>query len=101
MFRLVVLAFTFILFFCMAQQTPTVITMDSVMTVQEMRSTGVGELTPSQRAALDHWLTEYTLKVFRAAQAAQTGIASTVTVTSQTYIGTGCGFRGMSISVPN
>jgi len=55
MFRVTVLILASLLF-CPAQQPPAV-TMDSVMTVQEMRLTGVGSLTTSQRAELDKWLT--------------------------------------------
>jgi len=52
---------------CPAQQSP-IVTMDSVMTVQEMRETGVGALNSARRAVLDKWLTEYTLKIIQIAQ---------------------------------
>jgi hypothetical protein len=42
--------------------------MDKVMTGEELRTTGVGGLTQGQRAALDRWLSEYTVKVLQVAQ---------------------------------
>jgi hypothetical protein len=54
--------------FSVVAQTPPVITMDTVMTGDELRTSGVGSLTPAQRAALDRWLSAYTLKVLQFAQ---------------------------------
>ena len=87
MFRLTFLILASLLF-CPAQQPPLV-TMDSVMTVQEMRLTGVGTLTTSQRTELDKWLTEYTLRILQTAQA-RTPTAATSS-SSQTYAGTAGG----------
>jgi hypothetical protein len=41
-------------------QTAPVITMDQMMTGEELRITGVGGLAPAQTAALDRWLSAYT-----------------------------------------
>ena len=49
-------------------QTSPGITIDRVMTESQIQSTGIRSLTPSQRAALDHWLFEYTVRVIQAAQ---------------------------------
>lgn len=51
----------------LAQSDP-VITMAKVMTGEQLRSTGVFGLTPIQRAALDRWLSEYTVRVIGLAQ---------------------------------
>lgn len=53
--------------FAFAQSAP-VITMDEVMTGEELKATGINGLLPSQRAALDRWLSEYTVKVIQLAQ---------------------------------
>ena len=87
MFRLTVLILASLVL-CPAQRPP-IVTMDSVMTVQEMRLTGVGTLTTSQRAELDKWLTEYTLRILQTAQA-RTPTAATSS-SSQTYAGTAGG----------
>jgi hypothetical protein len=50
-----------------AQSTP-VITIDKVMTGEQLRKTGVEGLTPAQRSVLDQWLSEYTLQVMQFAQ---------------------------------
>ena len=50
-----------------AQSVP-VITMDKVMTGEQLRTTGVDGLPPVQRAALDRWLSEYTVRVIQFAQ---------------------------------
>src|ERR1700735_2299689 len=50
-----------------AQPVP-VITMEKVMTGEQLRTTGVVGLTPVQRAALDRWLSEYTVRVIQFAQ---------------------------------
>ncbi len=47
-----------------AQSVP-LITMDRAMTLEQLRTTGVDGLTAVQRAALDRWLSEYTMKVFQ------------------------------------
>jgi hypothetical protein len=51
----------------LGQSTPA-ITMDKVMSGEELRATGIATLTPAQRAVLDHWLSEYTVKVVQIAQ---------------------------------
>jgi hypothetical protein len=50
-----------------AQSAP-MITMDKVMTGEQFRATGIDGLTPVQRAALDRWLSEYTVKVIQSVQ---------------------------------
>lgn len=42
------------------------LTMETVMSKQELRETGVASLSPSQRKALDAWLNRYTQRVARA-----------------------------------
>ncbi|MBZ5601261.1 MAG: hypothetical protein LAO79_03045 [Acidobacteriia bacterium] len=69
-----------------AQSAP-VMTMDTVMTGAELRTTGVDSLTPVQRAALDRWLTEYTVKVVRFAEGSGTATSSS----SGSYAGSGGG----------
>ena len=45
-------------------RTPTQqLTIEKVMTAQEMRDTGIATLNTSQRQALDDWLSRYTLRV--------------------------------------
>jgi hypothetical protein len=53
----------------LAQSVPTV-TMDLVMTGEQLRTTGVDRLSAVQRAALDRWLSEYTVRVIQFAQGA-------------------------------
>jgi hypothetical protein len=48
--------------------TPTQqLTIEKIMTAQEMRDTGIATLNTSQRQALDDWLNRYTLRVLRVA----------------------------------
>jgi hypothetical protein len=42
---------------------------EQIMTAQELQQTGVLTLSPLQREALNRWLTNYTIRVFSAAQA--------------------------------
>jgi len=44
------------------------LSIDQVMTPAQLEATGVASLNPSQRAALDRWLTEYTLRVVQGAK---------------------------------
>lgn len=50
-----------------AQSSPW-ITMDKVMTGEQLRKTGVEGLTTAQRNALDQWLSEYTSRVVQLVQ---------------------------------
>lgn len=50
---------------------------DRFMTTEEMQATGIAQLTPAQREALDEWLTSYTLRVIRASLTSKLGGAST------------------------
>lgn len=68
----------------LAQSAP-LITMDKVMTGDDLRTTGVASLTPVQRAALDQWLSAYTMQVLQYAQ----GSARTVGPAPGPYAGTG------------
>jgi hypothetical protein len=49
-------------------QSRAAITLDQVMTGEELRKTGVEGLTPAQRSALDQWLSDYTLQVIEFAK---------------------------------
>jgi len=49
-----------------AKQAATHLTMDMVMTGQELQNTGVAGLGTSQRKALDDWLNRYTGRVIKA-----------------------------------
>jgi hypothetical protein len=44
------------------------LSIDRVMTPAQLEATGVASLSPTQRAALDRWLTEYTLRVVQGAK---------------------------------
>ncbi|HUS04966.1 MAG TPA: hypothetical protein VMZ52_01630 [Bryobacteraceae bacterium] len=68
-------------------QSEPVITIDKVMTGEELRTTGIGSLTAAQRAALDHWLSAYTVQVLQYTQASGKPAAST----PGTYVGSGGG----------
>ncbi len=63
---------------------------DRFMTSSEMRATGVAQLTPAQRDALDEWLTSYTLRVIRAFLTSKLGGVSTKN-SSGVYGGVGTG----------
>jgi hypothetical protein len=71
---------------CTAQQTQT-IRLGELMTPEEMRATGVNTLNAEQRAALDRWITDYTVKVAKIIQAsnASTPNASTSNPSTPTY----------------
>ena len=49
-------------------QTTPLITVDKVMTGEQLQTTGVNTLTPVQRAALDRWLSDYTVMLFQLAK---------------------------------
>ncbi len=88
MLRLILLLATLPVFI-QGQQTPA-ISVQQVMSAQEMVTTGVAGLSPAQRAALDRWLTEYTLRVFQVAQSSQsTNSVSPRAGTAARYLGTG------------
>lgn len=62
-------------------QTGLQLHISSFMTPQELQTTGVGQLSPAQRAALDKWLNRYTRAVIRTARGSEatdggTGTAS-------------------------
>jgi hypothetical protein len=54
--------------FAIAAMAQPKFTIDKVMTREEMRATGVTDLTPMQRNALDTWLTQYTARVIQLVQ---------------------------------
>jgi hypothetical protein len=66
-------------------------TIDTVMEQADQTSTGVATLTPLQRAALDKWFSEYTLKVMQYVQASD--VKKRAPIGSNTAIYTG-GSRG-------
>lgn len=72
-------------------QTQPFITIDKVMTGEELRATGVEGLTAAQRSALDKWLSEYTLRVFQVAQADGKAPVTGSGAASPTYTGGGGG----------
>ena len=76
----------------LAQPEP-VITMSTVMTAEQLQATGVGSLTPIQRAALDRWLSAYTVKLIGLAQQAENPPARSPAPApaSTTYSGSGGG----------
>jgi hypothetical protein len=76
--------------FAFAQSEP-VITLAKVMTEEQLRATGVDSLAPRQRAALDRWLSEYTVKVIRLAQRADTPTTSSSGPSTATYTGSSGG----------
>lgn len=51
----------------LATTTAQQLTIEKVMTAQEMRVTGIATLNNSQRQALDDWLNRYTLRLLSAA----------------------------------
>ncbi len=59
------------LFFCVLlspQTTGLKANIEKVMTRQELEETGVAGLTPDQRAALDRWLSRFTVRVLKMAR---------------------------------
>jgi hypothetical protein len=49
-------------------QSEPVLTMNKVMNGEQLRATGIDTLTPVQRAALDRWISEYTVTIIGLAQ---------------------------------
>jgi len=62
---LLVLALCFVGFIA-ATHAGQILKADQVMTLQEMRETGVANLSPVQRQAFDAWLNRYTLRILKA-----------------------------------
>jgi L-rhamnose isomerase len=62
----------------LAAQSAPLITIEKVMTEEQLQTTGIGTLTPLQRAALDRWLSAYTLSVVQYAQRSSTTSAGSV-----------------------
>jgi hypothetical protein len=76
---------------CTAQQ-PQTIRLGELMTPEEMRITGVNTLNAVQRAALDRWLTDYTVKVEKIIQASNATTSNpTSNPTAPTYAAVGKG----------
>jgi len=71
----------------LGQQPTLALKIDQVMTPDELRSTGVAALMPSQRAALDAWLNKYTLQVLAVATKGNDKSASV----ASSYSGIGSG----------
>src|SRR6266536_2181127 len=74
----------------LAQSQP-LITVDKVMTGEELRATGIQSLTPAQRSAFDKWLSEYTLRVFQVGKGNEKPAVSGSGPASATYTGTSGG----------
>jgi hypothetical protein len=74
----------------LAQSQP-LITIDNVMTAEELRVTGVEGLTAAQRSALDRWLSDYTLKVVKIAKSDDNGTGVIGSGATATYTGSGSG----------
>jgi hypothetical protein len=72
-------------------QSEAVVTMDKVMTGEQLRTTGIESLTLIQRAALDRWLSEYTVKVIQLAQSADKPAPNSPGPSPVTYAGIGEG----------
>lgn len=70
--------------FLVAAPTDLRISMDQVMTGEQLRTSGVDGLTVAQRAALDRWLSEYTLRVIESAQGANDKGSGSVTAAAYT-----------------
>lgn len=68
-------------------QSAPVITVDKVMTAEEQRTTGIATLTAPQRAALDSWLSTYTVQVLQYAQGSSRPPGSS----PGSYVGSGGG----------
>jgi len=72
-------------------QSATVITIDKVMTSEQLRATGVDSLTPTQRAALDRWLSDYSVRLIGLAQHSGDSAPRTTGSAQATYAGSGGG----------
>lgn len=59
--QIVLLAISVILVFSPVVQPQESLTIDRVMTADELKSTGISTLSQAQRKELDRWLTRYTL----------------------------------------
>jgi len=84
-----VLVSTVLAALAMGQSQP-ILTADKVMTADELKATGVSSLTSAQRAALDRWLSDYTLKVLQYAQGSEKPTTSS-SGSSNNYTGSGGG----------
>jgi hypothetical protein len=83
--------FSIVLAFPALAQSEAVVTMDKVMTGEHLRTTGIESLTLIQRAALDRWLSEYTVKVIQLAQRAEKPATNSPVPSPVTYAGSGGG----------
>src|ERR1700680_86778 len=72
-------------------QSEPMLTMDKVMTGEQLRTTGIDNLTAVQRAALDRWLSEYTVKVIQLAQRSDKPATNGTTPSPITYAGSSGG----------
>jgi hypothetical protein len=68
----------------LAQERQNSIFLNQVMTAQEMKETGVENLSIQQRAALEQWINNYTLKIIQSFQ----------TLSQETYSGNYLGIGG-------
>jgi hypothetical protein len=72
-------------------QTAPVVAIDRVMTQADMRATGVAGLNTVQRAALDRWLSEYTLNIFKVVQKSDAGVRASAGSVGGAYVGSSGG----------
>ena len=72
-------------------QSDPVLTMEKVMTREQMRTIGIDGLTPIQRAALDRWLSDYTVRVIQFAQQSDKPATNGPIPPPTTYSGSGGG----------
>jgi hypothetical protein len=75
----------------LSAQSKPALSIEDVMTVTELRSTGIGRLNIVQRAALDKWLSEYTMKLVTLLQKSGTKPAATFRAGSESYLGSAGG----------
>ncbi len=74
----------------LAQSQP-LLTLEKVMTGEQLRTTGVEGLTPVQRAALDRWLSDYTMKIIQLAQHSDKAAPSSQGSSPSSYAGSSGG----------
>lgn len=82
-----------------AQSSPG-LTIDQVMTEDQQQATGVRTLTAAQRAALDRWLSEYTLRVIQFAKRSASPSAAASPSGAANYPG-GSGGHGIKSKANN
>ncbi len=79
-----------------AEQQPSLLTVESVMTAEEMKQAGILKLTESERQALNRWLNRYTRDVLKLA--AGSGRSGLTRSTPGSYIAVGSGHWVQEVS---